>query len=369
MTPEGPECAVYQPHPMGYRPAGDQSPRRKPKIPSPSSRPGPSLRPGSSPFPSSGPSALAPPRPGPSHRPRPLALLKIAPFPAVVIALILVNTGALNTLFPPRRSPGAAEFPSAPSPEHPLAVPVHKASLETLEPPGGVPRAVFTRHHVQRNETLARIAYQYGLATSTLISVNRLSGPRDIAPGRRLIVPYRDGRRIEARPDESAAETALRIGASPGTLQSLPGGDFFIPGAQTAPHPGHTPGDAVFLHPAAGPVITPFGSGVDTLTGIPYDSEGIELAAERGSPILAARDGTVILTGSHPSYGLYVIMSHPERWRSFYGHLDRVEVAPGDRPRAGEALGTAGDSGIARSPRLLFVLIQNGELVDPLDYL
>ena len=367
MTPEGPECAVYQPHPMGYRPAGDKSPRRKPKIPYPSSRSGLSLRPDSSPSPCSGPSLR--PDSSPSPRRRPLALLKIAPLPAVVIALILVNTGALNTLFPPRRSPGAAEFPSAPSPEHPLAVPVHKASLETPEPPGGVPRAVFTRHHVQRNETLARIAYQYGLATSTLISVNRLSGPRDIAPGRRLIVPYRDGRRIEARPDESAAEAALRIGASSGTLQSLPGGDFFIPGAQTAPHPGHTPGDALFLHPAAGPVITPFGSGVDTLTGIPYDSEGIELAAERGSPILAARDGTVILTGSHPSYGLYVIMSHPERWRSFYGHLDRVEVAPGDRPRAGEALGTAGDSGIARSPRLLFVLIQNGELVDPLDYL
>lgn len=365
MTPEGPECAVYQPHPMGYRPAGDQSPRRKPKIPYPSSPSAPPRRPGLS----SRPGSCLSPCSGPSPRRRPLALLKIAPLPAVVIALILVNTGALNTLFPPRRSPGAAEFPSAPSPEHPLAVPVHKASLEPPDPPGSVPRAVFTRHNVQRNETLARIAYQYGLATSTLISVNRLSGPRDIAPGRRLIVPYRDGRRIEARPDESAAEAALRIGASPGTLQSLPGGDFFIPGAQTAPHPGYTPGDALFLHPAAGPVITPFGSGVDTLTGIPYDSEGIELAAERGSPILAARDGTVILTGSHPSYGLYVIMSHPERWRSFYGHLERIEVAPGDRPRAGEALGTAGDSGIARSPRLLFVLIQNGELVDPLDYL
>ena len=336
MISEGPKCAVYQPHPMGFRPAGKQS----------RSRP---------------PSAVRPPRRGPA------ALLRIAPFPAVVIALILINAGAFDKLLLDPKPAPAAVFPSEPSP--PLTPSVHKASLETPESRPSIPQAVFTYHKVHKGETLSRIAYQYGLTPFTLISVNRLKASRDITPGQRLIVPYRDGERLRAHPHENAAEASARIGASPDSLQILPGGDFFIPGARSTPVPSENLSDSMFLHPVTGPVITPFGSGLDNLTGIPYDSEGIEVAVERGSPVLAAREGTVILTGSHPSYGLYVIMSHAERWRSFYGHLNLVDTAPGDRLAAGDRLGISGDSGIARSPRLLFVLIRNGQLVDPLDYL
>ena len=352
MISKGPKYTVYQPHPMGFRPAGKQSRSRPPSgIRSRRSR---CSRP---------PAAVRPPRRNPA------ALLRIAPFPAVVIALILINTGAFDKLLLGPKPAPAAVFPSEPSPPLTPPVPVHKASLETPGSRPSIPQAVFTYHKVHKGETLSRIAYQYGLTPFTLISVNRLKASRDITPGRRLIVPYRDGERLRAHPHENAAEASARIGASPDSLQILPGGDFFIPGARSTPVPPENLSDSMFLHPVTGPVITPFGSGLDNLTGIPYDSEGIEVAVERGSPVLAAREGTVILTGSHPSYGLYVIMSHAERWRSFYGHLNRVDTAPGDRLAAGDRLGISGDSGIARSPRLLFVLIRNGQLVDPLDYL
>lgn len=125
----------------------------------------------------------------------------------------------------------------------------------------------------------------------------------------------------------------------------------------------------LFLYPVSGRIITAFGEGVDNLTGITYDSEGIDLSAAAGTSVTASREGSVILTGHHSSYGLYVIMAHSGGWKSFYGHLSRIDVAPGDELESGTAMGVSGDSGTARSPRLHFALIHNGVSVDPLDYL
>ena len=217
--------------------------------------------------------------------------------------------------------------------------------------------------------TLSFVSYKYGLSPATLISVNRLQRPEDLKVGSVLIIPYRDGVRQRAHDGESSSDAALRLGVDPDSIQILPDGDFFVSGKS---YTGEIPAafaDDMFRYPVSGRVITPFGSGVDDLTDIPYRSDGIDLAAELGTPVVASRKGEVILTGHHSSYGLYVILDHSKGWKSFYGNLGRIAVAPGDSLDGGTVLGTAGKSGTARSPRLHFVLIKNGETVDPLDYL
>ena len=285
--------------------------------------------------------------------------LKIPPLLAVVLGLILLSAGFFDAAF--LRSPPADRLVFTGT--EVAEVPVHKASLESRPPSTRIPNAVFTRHRVARGETLSRIAYQYGLSPLTLISVNRLERPNDIKPGALLIVPYRDGVRLKARSGESVAEAAGRIGTETESIQILPGGDLFVSGIEVSRQIPPALAHDMFLYPVAGRVVTAFGSGVDELTGVPYESEGIDMSVKKGTPVVASRDGKVILTGRHPSYGLYVIMSHSGQWRSFYGHLGRVDVAPGDDLKAGTPLG------IARSPRLHFVLIRNGEVVDPLDHL
>ncbi|RKX90557.1 MAG: hypothetical protein DRP70_00510 [Spirochaetes bacterium] len=293
--------------------------------------------------------------------------LKILPLPAAALMfLLLFGAGFFDRLVLISKP---VSFDSSPGDVEPL-VRVNKSAIEFPSFENSSLELVFTRHRVLRGETLSRISYKYGLSPSTLISVNSLENPEDVKSGKILIIPYIDGIRVTPLPGESPAEAAVRFGTGIGMVQLIPGsGDYFISGEYST---GSTPASFskdVFLYPVSGRILTAYGETVDTLTGIGYESEGLDLSAGEGTPVHASKDGTVILTGNHSSYGLYVIMSHSGGWKSFYGHLSRINVAFGDKLESGMSLGLAGRSGTARSPRLYFALIHNGESVDPLDYL
>ncbi len=227
---------------------------------------------------------------------------------------------------------------------------------------------VFTRHRVARGETLARIAFNYGLSPATLISVNGFREPDDIRGGIVMIVPYTDGIRVPVK-EGTLRETADKYGVEIDSISTLPDGSYFVTGKDFLPTISASFSEEVFLAPVDGKILTAFGESVDNLTGIPFRSEGIDFSIFSGTPVQTAKAGTVVLTGQHSSYGLYVMMSHPGGWKSFYGHLSRVDVAVGDELERGAVLGLSGNSGNARSPRLHFSLLRDGELVDPLDYL
>ena len=299
-------------------------------------------------------------------------LLSLPVFIAAFVAVVLMGGGLLDRWILTAGTEDAVPVTGTPGTPQP-SVSVDLASVSgtaAFRPTSrDVPDMVFTRHRVARGETLTRIAYEYGLAPATLISVNGFEKSGDIRPGIALIVPYTDGIRAVPRRGEDAAEVAERFGVEADSLRMLPDGSFFVTGSAAVPDTSAPISDDVFLYPVDGKVLTAFGQGVDGLTGIPYRSEGIDLSADAGTPVLASRSGTVVLTGQHSSYGLYVMMSHPGGWKSFYGHLGRVDVAVGDTLERGDVLGSSGASGNARTPRLNFSLIRNGEPVDPLDYL
>ena len=296
-----------------------------------------------------------------------LSGVKIFPiFAAAFILMILVGTGSLDDWILMAGPIDAGPFPGDVEP----VVSVLMASVDMPSSAGKPVELVYTGHRVARGETLSRISYKYGLSPATLISINNLKKPDDVRSGVTLVIPYMDGVRVVPRPGESPEDIAVRFDTLPEMVQLLPGsGEYFVSGGSADSGTPSSFIKDVFLYPVSGRILTAFGEGVDTLTGISYESDGIDLSAIEGTPVIASREGTVILTGHHSSYGLYVIMSHSGGWKSFYGHLSRVDVAPGDELESGMALGAVGDSGTARSYRLHFALIHDGNTVDPLDYL
>lgn len=96
---------------------------------------------------------------------------------------------------------------------------------------------------------------------------------------------------------------------------------------------------------------------------------GVEFVNPRGTPILAAGDGTIIYAGDDVTtqygpyasyYGNVVVIQHdfqsPEGLPVFtlYGHMDRIDVQNGQHVESGARLGYVGDSGIAQGPHLHF---------------
>ncbi len=338
------ERPVYEPVLMGLRPMGKPHPVDEPRFFRSEIRPA-------------------------AGRPVPGKLIGLKIFPiltATLVLMILIGTGLLDGWILMTGPVDTRVFPGDADP----VVPVLIASINIPSPTGLSTELVFTSHRVARGETLSRISFKYGLSPTTLISINNLKEPDDVRSGVTLIVPYIDGIRVVPLSGESPADVAIRFDTTPEMVQLLPGsGDYFVSGGSTDSVIPSSFIKDVFLYPVSGRILTAFGEGVDTLTGISYESEGIDLSAAEGTPVNASREGTVILTGHHSSYGLYVIVSHSGGWKSFYGHLSRVDVAPGDELESGMALGTVGDSGTARSHRLHFALIHDGKTVDPLDYL
>ena len=99
---------------------------------------------------------------------------------------------------------------------------------------------------------------------------------------------------------------------------------------------------------------------------------GIDIFAPRGTPVLAAADGWVTGSTMNGLGGNVVWVWSPLRqMTTYYAHLDRHQVAPGDRVRAGDVVGYVGTTGNARGtpPHLHFgVYVWHVGAVDPLPY-
>jgi murein DD-endopeptidase MepM/ murein hydrolase activator NlpD len=84
---------------------------------------------------------------------------------------------------------------------------------------------------------------------------------------------------------------------------------------------------------------------------------GIDILAPRGTPVLSASDGIVTTVGVTDVGGKVVWVWDPRRELSlYYAHLDSQGVSPGTSVRAGDTLGTVGNTGNARTtvPHLHF---------------
>jgi len=74
---------------------------------------------------------------------------------------------------------------------------------------------------------------------------------------------------------------------------------------------------------------------------------GIDITTPIGTPVVAAGDGTVANIQPNPSkdYGNQVVISHGDGLYTQYGHLSRIDVAPGTAVHAGDQIGLSGRSG------------------------
>ncbi|MEA2645063.1 MAG: hypothetical protein QOE92_146 [Chloroflexota bacterium] len=96
----------------------------------------------------------------------------------------------------------------------------------------------------------------------------------------------------------------------------------------------------------------------------PHFHAGVDMVAPTGMPVRAVLPGLaqVVLTGG---YGLHVLITHDGGLLSLYGHLGRVDVAPGERVTAGQVIGAEGSTGASTGPHLHFEVRRDGEPVDP----
>ena len=121
--------------------------------------------------------------------------------------------------------------------------------------------------------------------------------------------------------------------------------------------------------PVRGWVTSPFGNRNSPFTGIPTFHEGMDIAAQTGTPVMSPADGVVIKAGFGTGYGNVVELSHGYGIKTIFGHNSRLNVKVGQRVKRGDVISYVGDTGSSTGPHLHYEVRLNGLPVNPVRYL
>lgn len=112
-----------------------------------------------------------------------------------------------------------------------------------------------------------------------------------------------------------------------------------------------------------------FGMRRHPILGFSRMHTGVDWAAPRGTPIIAAGNGVVEKAGwDSGGYGNQTLIRHANGYVSSYNHQSAIAkgVKPGARVRQGQVIGYVGSTGLSTGPHLHYELIVNGNKVDAL---
>ena len=115
-------------------------------------------------------------------------------------------------------------------------------------------------------------------------------------------------------------------------------------------------------------ISSPFGFRESPTTGASRYHQGVDLAANAGTPIVASRGGTVTIASYSNSAGYYVTINHGDGFSSIYMHMTNYVVSSGQKVNQGQTIGYVGSTGISTGNHLHFGIAQNGAYVNPCSY-
>jgi len=116
-------------------------------------------------------------------------------------------------------------------------------------------------------------------------------------------------------------------------------------------------------------LTSPFGWRIHPIYGTKKFHYGVDLAANKGTPIWASRSGTVSAASYDSSSGYYVQINHGDGFKSIYMHMTHYIVKKGQKVSRGDVIGYCGSTGASTGPHLHFGISKNGTYVNPANYI
>ena len=103
-----------------------------------------------------------------------------------------------------------------------------------------------------------------------------------------------------------------------------------------------------------------FGPRADPVTGEPELHTGLDISADRGTPVHATADGTVESAGYDGGYGNCILIDHGFGIGTRYGHLSGYAISVGQTVKRGQVIGYVGSTGHTTGPHLHYEILLNG---------
>lgn len=210
----------------------------------------------------------------------------------------------------------------------------------------------FYKYTVVQGDNFFRIMARTGMNIDTISSVNALSSPQDIRVGMTLLIPNMRG----VYDTENLAESERSRGKL-AEKYSMPNhliifdkrrDEWFVPG-KTLGKIEKSFFYGLAFHPPLneGYLTSGFGHRLDPFTKKKTFHGGLDIAASKGTDVIASADGEVIFMGRKGGYGKLIVVKHIMGYETRYGHLDKMSVSLGDHVKKGQKIGSVGNTGRA----------------------
>ena len=111
-----------------------------------------------------------------------------------------------------------------------------------------------------------------------------------------------------------------------------------------------------------------FGTRRHPVSGFNAMHKGVDFAAPKGTPIIAAGSGVVREAGWKGSFGRYIRIKHNATYDTAYAHMSRIapHITAGSRVKQGEIIGYVGSTGRSTGAHLHYEILVNNRQVNPM---
>jgi murein DD-endopeptidase MepM/ murein hydrolase activator NlpD len=123
------------------------------------------------------------------------------------------------------------------------------------------------------------------------------------------------------------------------------------------------------IWPVAGRLMGPYGTRTDPFSGEGAFHAGVDISAPIGTTVRVTADGIVVFAENESGYGRLVKVDHGGGLSTYYAHLSRSYVHPGQEIRRGEFVGEVGTTGRVTAPHLHYEVRNHGTPVNPYPFM
>ena len=109
-----------------------------------------------------------------------------------------------------------------------------------------------------------------------------------------------------------------------------------------------------------------YGNRKHPILGYTKMHRGVDFAAPKGTPILAAGDGIIDYAGWNGSYGKYIRIRHNSSYKTVYAHLSKILKSRNSKVNQGDVIGLLWSTGRSTGPHLHYEVLLNNKQINPM---
>ena len=252
------------------------------------------------------------------------------------------------------------------------------------------------RYTIRHGEDIWTIIAKTSLNIESITTLNRFDFIGMVREEREVYLPDTLGLFFDAS-EYDREDLAQRLSVEPDSILLLEnpienGSNFYFVAERELPFIERTYIMGVVFHaPLMGVKTSGYGTRIDPFVNEETFHGGVDIAAEEGRIVRAARSGKVIYanisndeqapSGAHASadeqapdnaqassgYGNLIILEHEFGYYTFYGHLKEISVDKEETVETGQALGKVGMTGKTTGPHLHFEIRRYNKPLNPED--